>query len=71
MKTITTEGLKADSLYSRKTASIFPQLIEEEFRPHFIVAISDSASLLQQLRYERLLMVRVLRTKQPAFTGSD
>ena len=71
MKTITTTGLKADSLYSRKTASRFLQLIEGVLRPHFIVAIFDSTSLLQQLRSERLLMVRVLRTKLPAFTGSD
>jgi len=46
MKTITTV-LKADSLYSRRTASRFPQRIEEGLRPHIIVAISDSTPLLQ------------------------
>jgi hypothetical protein len=47
MKTITTTVLKADSLYSRRTASRFPQRIEEGLRPHIIVAISDSTPLLQ------------------------
>ena len=47
MKTITTTVLKADSLYFRRTASRFPQRIEEGLRPHIIVAISDSTPLLQ------------------------
>jgi hypothetical protein len=47
MKTITTKGLRADSLYSRRTASRFPQPIEEELMRHIIAAISDSTPLLQ------------------------
>jgi hypothetical protein len=47
MKTITTTGLKADSLHLRRTASRFPQLIEEGLRPHIIAAISNSTPLLQ------------------------
>jgi hypothetical protein len=47
MKTITTKGLRADSLYSRRTASRYPQPIEEGLRPHIIAAISDSIQVLQ------------------------
>ena len=54
MKTITTTRKvvvvllkQPDSLYLRTTASRFPQPIEEALGPHIIVAISDSAVILQ------------------------